>query len=150
MASGKEKELSLGKPSPSHSRRGSNASSRCVAMEKEETLLRRTVSRDAAKGEIVKAAAEAADGLRKGFEERLESMRKQVEKAAEDEKTAKTANGLSEGALEEENAPLVAEQEDDSPCTDLILVIHGIGQQLAVQYEAMNFVSVLFLSPTLG
>ena len=30
--------------------------------------------------------------------------------------------------------------EDDAPCTDLILVIHGIGQQLAAQYEAYNFV----------
>jgi len=34
--------------------------------------------------------------------------------------------------------------EDDAPCTDLILVIHGIGQQLAAQYEAYNFVSADF------
>jgi hypothetical protein len=31
-------------------------------------------------------------------------------------------------------------EESDVPCTDLILVIHGIGQQLAAQYEAYNFV----------
>nr|ADE10037.1 unknown [Tremella fuciformis] len=43
-------------------------------------------------------------------------------------------------ALEEENAPVVDSDEDDPPCTDLILVIHGIGQQLATQYESYNFV----------
>lgn len=30
--------------------------------------------------------------------------------------------------------------EGDTPCTDLILVVHGIGQQLASTYEAYNFV----------
>lgn len=34
----------------------------------------------------------------------------------------------------------VESREDDTPCTDLILVVHGIGQQLAAQYEAYNFV----------
>lgn len=34
----------------------------------------------------------------------------------------------------------VDSEESDVPCTDLILVIHGIGQQLAAQYEAYNFV----------
>ena len=43
-------------------------------------------------------------------------------------------------ALEEENVPVVDSDEDDPPCTDLILVIHGIGQQLATQYESYNFV----------
>ena len=34
----------------------------------------------------------------------------------------------------------VDSEDSDVPCTDLILVIHGIGQQLAAQYEAYNFV----------
>jgi hypothetical protein len=42
-------------------------------------------------------------------------------------------------ALEEENVAVV-DDADDTPCTDLILLVHGIGQQLATQYEAYNFV----------
>lgn len=48
------------------------------------------------------------------------------------------ARTLDTSALEEENAPIVS--DDVTPCTDLVLVIHGIGQQLATQYEAYNFV----------
>ncbi len=40
-----------------------------------------------------------------------------------------------EDALKEEQVPLTAEEEGAEECTDLILVIHGIGQQLATQYE---------------
>ena len=49
------------------------------------------------------------------------------------------ARDVNTSALEEENAPVV-DADDDSPCTDLILVAHGIGQQLAVNYEAYNFI----------
>ncbi|GFZ43062.1 hypothetical protein JCM24511_00780 [Saitozyma sp. JCM 24511] len=42
-------------------------------------------------------------------------------------------------ALEEETVPVV-DDADDTPCTDLILLVHGIGQQLATQHEAYNFV----------
>jgi hypothetical protein len=34
----------------------------------------------------------------------------------------------------------VDDEEEETPCTDLILIVHGIGQQLATQYEAYNFV----------
>ena len=34
----------------------------------------------------------------------------------------------------------VDSEVDDLPCTDLILVIHGIGQQLATTYESQSFV----------
>lgn len=43
-------------------------------------------------------------------------------------------------ALEEENAPVIRSHTDDTPCTDLVLVIHGIGQHLAAQYESFNFI----------
>jgi hypothetical protein len=43
-------------------------------------------------------------------------------------------------ALEEANAPVIHAQNDDEPCTDLILVVHGIGQNLATQYESFNFI----------
>lgn len=33
----------------------------------------------------------------------------------------------SKGATEEEQVPLSADDEDDEECTDLILVVHGIG-----------------------
>jgi hypothetical protein len=49
------------------------------------------------------------------------------------------ARDLNTSALEEENAPVV-DDADDTPCTDLVLVVHGIGQQLATQYEAYNFI----------
>lgn len=47
---------------------------------------------------------------------------------------------LKKRALEEANAPVTHTRFDDVPCTDLILVIHGIGQNLATQYESFNFV----------
>lgn len=43
-------------------------------------------------------------------------------------------------SLQEESGPVVNAQQDDEPCTDLILVIHGIGQHLAAQYESFNFI----------
>lgn len=43
-------------------------------------------------------------------------------------------------SLQEESGPVVNAQPDDEPCTDLILVIHGIGQHLAAQYESFNFI----------
>jgi hypothetical protein len=49
------------------------------------------------------------------------------------------AREINTSALEEENAPVV-DDGDDAPCTDLVLVVHGIGQQLATQYEAYNFI----------
>ncbi|RXK37136.1 hypothetical protein M231_05587 [Tremella mesenterica] len=43
-------------------------------------------------------------------------------------------------AMREEREPIVDADDNDTPCTDLCLVIHGIGQQLATQYESYNFV----------
>lgn len=43
-------------------------------------------------------------------------------------------------SLQEESGPVVNAQQGDEPCTDLILVIHGIGQHLAAQYESFNFI----------
>ena len=43
-------------------------------------------------------------------------------------------------ALEEEVVPVVDSSEDDAPCTELVLIVHGIGQQLATQYESYSFV----------
>lgn len=43
-------------------------------------------------------------------------------------------------ALEEANAPVIHARNEDQPCTDLILVVHGIGQSLATQYESFNFI----------
>ena len=42
-------------------------------------------------------------------------------------------------AFEEAVVPVV-DSTDDNPCTDLVLIIHGIGQQLATQYESFSFV----------
>ena len=50
-------------------------------------------------------------------------------------------NKSRQDAMDEEQVPVTNEEEDDTECTDLILVIHGIGQQLAMQgYEGFNFV----------
>ncbi|KAJ9124533.1 hypothetical protein QFC24_003325 [Naganishia onofrii] len=44
-------------------------------------------------------------------------------------------------AMDEEQVPMANEEDDGTECTDLILVIHGIGQQLAMQgNEGFNFV----------
>ncbi|KLT41457.1 hypothetical protein CC85DRAFT_247655 [Cutaneotrichosporon oleaginosum] len=43
-------------------------------------------------------------------------------------------------SMEEQNAPITRSHNDDEPCTDLVLVIHGIGQHLAAQYESFNFI----------
>jgi hypothetical protein len=43
-------------------------------------------------------------------------------------------------AMEEANAPIRHAKNDDEPCTDLVLVIHGIGQNLAEQYESFSFI----------
>jgi hypothetical protein len=43
-------------------------------------------------------------------------------------------------SMEEQNAPITRAHNDDEPCTDLVLVIHGIGQHLAAQYESFNFI----------
>lgn len=43
-------------------------------------------------------------------------------------------------SFEEQNAPVIRAHNDDEPCTDLVLVVHGIGQHLAAQYESFNFI----------
>jgi hypothetical protein len=42
-------------------------------------------------------------------------------------------------ALDQQSGTVCAFNED-KPCTDLILAIHGMGQNLALQYESLNFV----------
>ncbi|WVW79053.1 hypothetical protein I302_101016 [Kwoniella bestiolae CBS 10118] len=146
-ASGKEKiEGSPGRSRP-HSRRGSNSSQRSAIMEKSPSMHHRALSNDRShkdqlgdRTEIVVGAAVKGLGLSAG--ETLSGVKKSLEELKDDEKRKRPV-GLSadtRDALEEENAPVVDAEEDDAPCTDLILVIHGIGQQLATQYEAYNFV----------
>ncbi|KAJ9112564.1 hypothetical protein QFC19_000581 [Naganishia cerealis] len=58
-----------------------------------------------------------------------------------DKGNATKINKSRQDALDEEQVPLANEEDDGTECTDLILVIHGIGQQLAMQgYEGFNFV----------
>lgn len=57
-----------------------------------------------------------------------------------DKGNAAKATKSRQEAMDEEHVPVTNEEEDDSECTDLILVIHGIGQQLATSYEGFNFV----------
>ncbi|GMK59318.1 hypothetical protein CspeluHIS016_0703330 [Cutaneotrichosporon spelunceum] len=53
---------------------------------------------------------------------------------------AKKEIEMRQKSFEEQNAPITRSHNDDEPCTDLVLVIHGIGQQMAAQYEAFNFI----------
>ncbi|WVQ64180.1 uncharacterized protein L199_002342 [Kwoniella botswanensis] len=148
-ASGKDKdkmETSPGRSRP-HSRRGSNSSQRSGIMEKSPSMHHRALSKDKShrdhlgdRDETVVGAAVKGLGLSAG--ETLSGVKKSLDDLKDDERRKRPV-GLSadtRDALEEENAPLVDAEEDDAPCTDLILVIHGIGQQLATQYEAYNFV----------
>ncbi|WWC91359.1 uncharacterized protein L201_006302 [Kwoniella dendrophila CBS 6074] len=145
-ASGKEKtDGSPGRSRPS-SRRGSNSSQRSGIMEKSPSMQKRALSRDRNQKEHHHDKPETVVGAVKGLGlsagETLTGVKKSLEDLR-DEDRRKRPVGLSadtRNALEEENAPLVDAEEDDAPCTDLILVIHGIGQQLATQYEAYNFV----------
>ncbi|GHJ86213.1 hypothetical protein NliqN6_2615 [Naganishia liquefaciens] len=58
-----------------------------------------------------------------------------------DKGQASKPNTSRQDAMDEEQVPMTNEEENDTECTDLILVIHGIGQQLAMQgYEGFNFV----------
>jgi hypothetical protein len=58
-----------------------------------------------------------------------------------DKGTSAKPDKSRQDAMDEEQVPMTNEEEDDTECTDLILVIHGIGQQLAMQgYEGFNFV----------
>ncbi|KAL7421212.1 hypothetical protein Q5752_004097 [Cryptotrichosporon argae] len=66
-----------------------------------------------------------------GVREKIESVKKDIAGTLDDQKRQ---------ALEEENVPMTDSSVNDPPCTDLVLVIHGIGQQLAAQYESYNFV----------
>lgn len=98
-------------------------------------------------------AAPQPTGSRRGSDEQ-----QQAEKVREDEKqqekkenekdpsatemlsSAKVNLDNRKKALEEQNAPVTHSHADDNPCTDLFLVIHGIGQHLAAQYESFNFI----------
>lgn len=66
-----------------------------------------------------------------------ERIKEQLDKG--NANTAK-ANKSRQEAMDEEHVPVANEDDDDTECTDLILVIHGIGQQLATSYEGFNFV----------
>ena len=115
-ASGKEKDdASHDKRSrsSSRSRRGSTSSSRPAAPdgEKDEFLLKRTVSKDLTTvvGAVMEGIGEADKDI-KGAEGVVDDMKEGLRDIKE-LGTAKQENGLSAGdrrALEEENAPLVS------------------------------------------
>ncbi|OXC69532.1 hypothetical protein AYX13_01699 [Cryptococcus neoformans] len=88
---------------------------------------------DTAFKDVRETAGQAIEGMKEGFKDYdLPEERRQA--------PASGSNDDERRALEEQNAPLVHDTEDVNPCTDLILVVHGIGQQLAAQNEAYNFV----------
>lgn len=64
--------------------------------------------------------------------------RRSSSSSARPKPVVEAARDLETLALEEENAPV--DHGEEGMCTDLVLVVHGIGQQLATQYEAYNFV----------
>ncbi|WVQ93360.1 hypothetical protein IAU59_000428 [Kwoniella sp. CBS 9459] len=148
-ASGKDKSDGSPGRSRTHSRRGSSSSQRppSIINEKSPSIRHRALSndrhtKDSKRDNTKTIVGQAVKGLGLSAEDTLDGVRKGLE-GLRDGDTKKQPSGLSSDtrdALEEENAPLVDASEDDVPCTDLILVIHGIGQQLATQYEAYNFV----------
>ncbi|KGB76022.2 phospholipase [Cryptococcus deuterogattii R265] len=88
---------------------------------------------DGAFNDVKKTAGQAIEGVKEGLRDYdLREEQRQVPALGDSDDERR--------AVEEENAPLVHDTEDSNPCTDLILVVHGIGQQLAAQYEAYNFV----------
>jgi hypothetical protein len=104
----------------------------------------------------LKDGKEGTDGKGSGIEE----IREGIKVAGKDiaDKLQSGTGIRSEEGLREEQVPIEPEKEGDTECTDLILVIHGIGelvggsatqslahayvvgQQLATQYEGFNFV----------
>lgn len=79
--------------------------------------------------------------------EKVRADKEEEEKQAEEDKSAtemlsaaKTEFDNRKKALEEQNAPVTQSHDGEEPCTDLFLVIHGIGQHLAAQYESFNFI----------
>ncbi|OCF44923.1 phospholipase [Kwoniella heveanensis CBS 569] len=146
-ASGRDKLDGSPGRSRTHSRRGSSSSQRSATVEKSPSIRHRALSRDRHTKDSKREKAEtvvgqAVKGLSLSAEDTLDGVRKGLEGLKEGDKRKQPSKMSSDtrDALEEENAPLVDASEDDAPCTDLILVIHGIGQQLATQYEAYNFV----------
>nr|XP_031862276.1 uncharacterized protein CI109_002241 [Kwoniella shandongensis]KAA5529348.1 hypothetical protein CI109_002241 [Kwoniella shandongensis] len=142
LASGKDKtEAASPGRSQTHSRRGSSSSQRSTVMEKSPSMHHRALSKDTSQKKD-KSPEAIVKGLGLSAAETLNGVKKSVEGLSDDRRKG-GPNVFSEdnrNAIEEENAPLVDSSEDDTPCTDLILVIHGIGQQLAAVYEAYNFV----------
>ncbi|WVF65714.1 hypothetical protein IAT40_000445 [Kwoniella sp. CBS 6097] len=147
-ASGKDKSDGSPGRSRTHSRRGSSSSQRPSSiMEKSPSIRHRALSNDRHTKDSKREKAEtvvgqAVKGLSLSAEDTLNGVRKGLEgfKEGDRRKQPSALSSDTRDALEEENAPVVDASEDDVPCTDLILVIHGIGQQLATQYEAYNFV----------
>ncbi|WRT68907.1 uncharacterized protein IL334_005889 [Kwoniella shivajii] len=148
IASGKNKgDASPGRSRPL-SRRGSASSQRSGVADKSPSMHHRALSKDRSskegknekKLETVVGAAVKGLGLTAG--ETLSGVKKGLEDLKDEEKRNRPVGFSADtrNAIEEENAPVVDSEEDASPCTDLLLVIHGIGQQLATQYEAYNFV----------
>lgn len=141
VASGKDKEGATGRRSASHSRRGSSSSTRSAMAEKDDTLLKRAISRDGSRNGPHAAVIDAFKDIGAGAEEAIGGFKEGLKEIKDDGKNGVAAAQQGHlNAVEEENAPLVEANDDDAPCTDLILVIHGIGQQLATQYESYNFV----------
>ncbi|ORX38900.1 DDHD domain-domain-containing protein [Kockovaella imperatae] len=126
-ASGKEK-------SGLSSRRGSSSSQKSG-----KEAMRRPHSRDGSAGSLKKGILGKAtspeaivSAASKGIIQAREALSHDMREA--------TGHHDHAVAAEEEAAPVVGSNDDDPPCTDLLLVIHGIGQQLATQYESYNFV----------
>ncbi|ODO01590.1 hypothetical protein I350_06410 [Cryptococcus amylolentus CBS 6273] len=140
-ASGKEPtDVNSPGKSQATSRRGSHNSNRSSVNEKSpSTRLAGLPKQRPQQDTVVEAAMK---GITKDAKQTLEGVKKDL-KEVHNQKIGERPPGLSPDdrrAREEENAPLIHDTEDYSPCTDLILVVHGIGQQLAAQYEAYNFV----------
>ncbi|KAK8843436.1 hypothetical protein IAR55_007093 [Kwoniella newhampshirensis] len=145
LASGKDKaDAHSPTRSQTHSRRGSSSSQRSLVLEKSPSMHQRALSKDTSskKEKLPETIVGAAvKGLGLTATETLSGVKKTAEGLTDDrQERPGVFSADNRNAIEEENAPLVDSSEDDTPCTDLILVIHGIGQQLAAVYEAYNFV----------
>ncbi|KAK4686894.1 hypothetical protein P7C73_g3228, partial [Tremellales sp. Uapishka_1] len=151
-ASSSKEDSTSGNRSRSNSRRGSSSS---VKSEKPEPRTTATPAKGSSLREgtrrssnvsIVEAAVnglqigteKGKDAVKEGAHEvktGLEGIREDLKRVGE-----RRRDGDHDQAVMEENMPITNSSPSDSPCTDLFLVVHGIGQQLAAQYESYNFV----------
>lgn len=120
------RSASVSKPMSAGSRLSADMDRKVKSQDESEAkqTLKESSATPAKKREIKDLAVDALEGVRDRAKDLAQDARAQVHLPG--------SPGHKSRAMREQSVPVTGEEDEDEPCSDLILVIHGIGERLSI------------------